>query len=471
MNLLIKAFSIVICSFLIYSTGRSQCATWVGSPKMDEASDAHVVYRDHMKLKDYAGAFENWKIAYELAPAADGNRHSHFTDGAKIYKNLLKNETDSDKQQEYRENIVRLYDEAIGCYEAKVITPKCKTDECIEQKVGYLMGRKAYDMYYTVKSPAAENLDAFDQSMMKAGNKSEYLVLIPTAKLVVKLFKDGGISPEKARELYQRMESISEHNIENNKKYGEKFKEHWPSAKQTYKTIESDIFDCEYFKQELKPGYDAEPSSPVVLKHFISTLKKQNCDPNDPLLKELEQKWTKYAVAENARLQKELEQSNPAIRANRLYKDGDYNGALKSYQEAISMEADPEKKASYLFSSASIKGRKLKKYAEARATAREAANLRPNWGRPYMLIGDLYATSARNCGDSWNQRLAILAAMDKYSYAKSIDSEVALEAQEKLNRYYSSMPSGEDSHMRGVKKGQSVKVGCWIGETVKVRFR
>jgi hypothetical protein len=87
-----------------------------------------------------------------------------------------------------------------------------------------------------------------------------------------------------------------------------------------------------------------------------------------------------------------------------------------------------------------------------------------------MLIGDLYASSSRNCGDAWGQRLAILAAIDKYAYAKSLDPEVAEEAQKKINAYSGSKPSGEEAFMRGFEAGQSVKVGCWIGETVKLRF-
>ena len=88
-----------------------------------------------------------------------------------------------------------------------------------------------------------------------------------------------------------------------------------------------------------------------------------------------------------------------------------------------------------------------------------------------MLIGDMYGSSARSCGDSWNQRLAILAAMEKYRYAKSIDSEVADDANSRLSKYAASMPSIEDGFQRGIKEGQTVTVGCWIGESVKVRYK
>ena len=132
--------------------------------------------------------------------------------------------------------------------------------------------------------------------------------------------------------------------------------------------------------------------------------------------------------------------------------------------------ARPIKKSNYLFSIASIQFRRLDQVGVARKTALEAASLNPKWGRPYMLIGDMYGSTARNCGDSWNQRLAILAAMDKYSHARSIDPEVAEEANDKLSRYRGSMPSQDEGFMRGLKEGQTVDVGCWIGEKVKVRY-
>jgi len=131
---------------------------------------------------------------------------------------------------------------------------------------------------------------------------------------------------------------------------------------------------------------------------------------------------------------------------------------------------DNEKKANYTFSVASILFRKQKKYGEARKAALEAASLKPNWGRPYLLIGDMYASSSRSCGDAWNQRLAALAAIDKYSKAKSVDPSVAEDANKKIGIYNKSKPTQDEGFMRGFKEGQSLKVGCWIGETVRLRY-
>ena len=237
--------------------------------------------------------------------------------------------------------------------------------------------------------------------------------------------------------------------------------------------IERYIFDCEYFKNKLRPEYEANPDDPEVIKKTLAILKGQDCDLTDPFVAELDAKWKEYATEENARIQEEFEAANPAVKAKRLYDEEDFEGACQEYEKAIEMEADDEKKASYYFSLASIQFRKMSSYQTARANARKAAGLKADWGRPYSLIGDMYAKTARSCGDSWNQRLAILAALDKYRYAKSIDSDQELidDVNRKIGIYRQSMPDQEDGFMRGFKAGQTAKVGCWIGETVKVRFK
>ena len=76
----------------------------------------------------------------------------------------------------------------------------------------------------------------------------------------------------------------------------------------------------------------------------------------------------------------------------------------------------------------------------------------------------------RGC-DDWNSRLAVIAAIEKYGYAKSIDGEVADDANKRIGQYSDALPARQDGFMRGLKEGQSVPVGCGIGETVKLRFK
>ncbi len=451
----------------------AQFADWTNSPQKDDAENAHSIYRQAIKSKDWDLAFENWQKAYEIAPAADGKRDYHFIDGVKIYINKFQNETDEAKKTEYKETINRLYDEAIQAYEEGSVVPtKCEgKPECIKQKIGYVLGRKGYDMFYTLNSPYSKNLEVLDASISKAGNEVEYTVFDPLATIVVYQFQKGKIDKVKAVEYFTQMDEIAKHNLENNSKYGQYYDQAWKAAQAKFAPIETEIFDCDYFKPKYKAMYDAAPDDMDQLKNLVGLLKKRGCDENDPLLKDLDAKWKSYAATTNAARKAEFEANNPGILAKKAYDAGDYAGAVAKYEQAIAAESDPAKKANYMFSKASIQGRKLKKYSAARSTALEAAKLKPGYGRPYMLIGDLYATSARNCGDSWNQRLAIIAAMSKYNKAKSVDPSLADEASTKISRYRSSLPDQNEGFMRGVKAGDKEKVGCWIGETVTVKYK
>ena len=446
---------------------------WEGESFMDDASNYHSIYRMAIKSDDWPMAYENWQKAYDLAPAADGKRDYHFIDGVKIYINKFQNETDATKKEEYKVMIDKLYDEAIEAYsDGSVVPTKCVDNpDCIQSKIGYVYGRKAYDMFYTLNSPYSENLEALNKAVELSGNDVEYTIFEPLASIVVYQYQKGKIDKVKAVEYFTQMGKIADYNLENNERLGAYYDQAWKSAQTKFGPIETEIFDCDYFKPKYKALYDADPENMDQLKNLVGLLKKRGCDPSDPFFMELDGKWKTYASATNAARQAEFEANNPAMLAKKAYDSGDYAGAIAKYDAAINGETDPSKKAGYMFSKASIQGRKLKKYSDARKTALAAAKLRPNYGRPYMLIGDLYATSARNCGDAWNQRLAIIAAIDKYNYAKSIDASVAEEASKKAGKYRSSLPDANEGFMRGVKKGDTQKVGCWIGENVKVRYQ
>ncbi len=225
-------------AILLFATWMStditaQCESWVDSPNKDEAETAHVVYRDALKAKDYALAYENWQKAYELAPAADGKRSSHYTDGIEILKYQLGKETDEAKKADLKKQIIDLYDAAVACYESKSIALKCSTDECYQVKIGKARGRQGYDMFYSLNSLYSDNLEVLKSSIMKAGLESEYVVFAPTASIVVYQFEKDLISKEEALDIYQRLEGIAEHHIVNDEKYALYYEQAWQSAKGT----------------------------------------------------------------------------------------------------------------------------------------------------------------------------------------------------------------------------------------------
>lgn len=467
-----KLLTSIICSLVLTVGLNAQCGTWLNSPQQEDAENAHVVYRQFIKNKDYAGAYDQWKIAYELAPAADGKRDSHFRDGIEIYKHFLAEETNEAKQKEYKAKIMELYEACAQCIREKAITYRnCADDACIDQRIGLLKGRQAFDMYYNLRPPRAETYAVIKEAVKLADVHSEYIVLKPYADIIVYLYSNDRIPAEEARAAHAKLLEIADYGIENDDTYGAYYEQAKASMQASIAKIENHIYDCAYFVNKLTPEYEAAPTNVENVKTIISTLKRQGCEEGEPFLDKLEKEYAVFAASYNDSIQRVFEENNPAIVAKKRYDEGDWAGAIEKYQEAIGKETDPEKIASYHFSVASIQFRKLDQYASARASAREAAKLREGWGRPFMLIGDMYAKSSRNCGnDAYSRGLAVLAALDKWSYAKSIDESVAAEANRNIARFSQYMPPEEDAFMMGKKAGQSETVGCWIGETVRLRF-
>ena len=472
MTRLTKILLATIFTIITVSMGNTQCASWIDSPQKEDAENAHSIYRQAIKTEDFKIAFENWKIAFNIAPTADGKRDYHFTDGAQLYLRKFEKEEDAAKKEEYKNKALSLIDDAIACYNAGSITgTNCTDDECIQKRIGYLAGRKAYDMFYKFNTPYSQTKEALKLALEKSGNDAEYIIFDPYAHIVVYEIEKEKMDKAEARSIYEDLNAIADYNIENNASLSDSYQQAKDAMNAKFAVIEHLIFDCDFFVNKMRPEYDASPEDVEIWKKIVSKLKAQDCDASNAFLIEVESKYVTWAEAQNKAAKEEFEANNPSIMAKKCYDQGDFRCAVDKYKEAIAAETDDEKKASYYFSLASIQFRKLNEYNAARNSAREAAKLKSNWGRPFILIGDMYGSSARNCGTSWDQRLAILAAMDKYSYAKSIDSSVSDDVNSRLSKYSASMPGIEDGFQRGIKEGQNVTVGCWIGETVKVRYK
>lgn len=460
MKKLMEMALIALFALSVVAPTFGQCETWLNKPNKDQLEEAHVLYRDFLKVEDYENAFKHWKVAYEGAPAADGQRSSHYVDGRTLYLEKFKNETDEAKKKEYYDMIIKLFDEHAECY------PKEKALN---------LGLKVYEMFYNLRAPYADNLKAAEAAVEAGGDNTSYAVFVPYASIAVYNFQNGVMDAEEARNIYLRLNEIADKKVAEGGEMAAYYEQAQGAMNGAYAAIENDIFDCEYFKKKLEPDYRKDPNDHEMLKYIYNKLTKQGCDGSDPFVAEVKENYEKIVSEINASKLADYYDANPGEHGVALFKEGNYDEALVKFKEGIDQEeageADAEKLANYYFYMASVQFRQKGQYGDARTNARKAASLKSGWGRPYMLIGDMYAKASRSCGgDAFDAQLAILAAIDKYAYAKSIDSEVAEEANQKIGSYSAHKPKQEDAFMRKVKEGQQVTVPCWIGETVTVRF-
>ncbi|MDX1940397.1 MAG: hypothetical protein SFU99_07590 [Saprospiraceae bacterium] len=468
MKVLFRIFIATTLSGSLVTAANAQCGTWNNLPNKEDLEGAHSIYRQYLKDKQVADiqqldeenlkiAFDNWKKVYDAAPAADGQRATHFTDGRTFYMALHNKTNDAAKKKEYADMTLRLYDEQMQCYKNEA----------------FLLGRKAYDMFYYLPSYgiSKDTYEAFKKAVEKGGNASEYIVLDPMGQLMTYLFQQKQVTKEEVEMMTEKLTAIAEHNEKNNKQYGAYYKQGLAAMENSLVPIANDVFDCEYFKKKLLPSFKENPDDIEVVKYVYTRLRSQGCDSSDVALAELRTKYESLAAEINAQLEAELRKNNPGYDASQLQQEGKYAEAVARYKEAIDKETDNDKKAQFYYAVAYIQTWQFDQYSSARENARKAASLKSGWGKPYILIGDMYARTSRSCGDDWNSRLAILAAIEKYAYAKSIDSEVASDANDRIGRYADAKPAREEGFMRKVNPGDSATVGCWIGETVRVSFK
>lgn len=467
MKLIARITLLLFLSVSMVNVAFAQCKNWVGSPQEEEASDAHVNYRQYVSKKDHAAlmamdqadfdaAFKFWQKAYDLAPAADGQRPFHYRDGRAFYRVMHAKETDATKKAELAERLISFYDEELACY--------------AEGAESFLYGRKGYDQFY-LKGYSMDALESLNMALEKGGNDTEYIILAPMGELIKYLFTANKLDKVQAREMYDAAIQFSDYNIENNATYKTYFESGKANLVSSVSEVEDEIFDCAYFKEDLLPEFEKNMEDMEVVRYVLEKLKTQGCEETDADVIRVQAKYDALYASRAAEYEAERRRLNPAYDASKMIEDEDYTGAISRYQDAIDAEEDDAKKAQYYYQMATIQSGKLGQTGIARTNANKAASLNGGWGKPYILIGDIYGRMSRNCGDSWQQRLAILAAIDKYSYAKSIDPEVASDANKRIGNYQSSLPLVEEGFQRNVKAGDRVSVGCGIGETVTVRFQ
>ena len=214
--------------------------------------------------------------------------------------------------------------------------------------------------------------------------------------------------------------------------------------------------------ERLIPLYEAEfvnkKNDITWLSRSVSRLQDKNCIDSDFYDKIVE-------VYINA---------DPSSRAyisyaNLQMKKGDENKALEYFKKAVSLEQDNYKKADLLYNIAVImkgKGRQ----AEARTYAYQALEARPSLGKAYLLVAQMYASSANACGggDVFGVRMVYQAALEKAYKAKAVDPSISTLANKFISSYGSKAPTTEDVFLKGISSGSSYRINCWISESVRV---
>ncbi|PSQ78309.1 MAG: hypothetical protein BRD35_01630 [Bacteroidetes bacterium QH_7_62_13] len=154
--------------------------------------------------------------------------------------------------------------------------------------------------------------------------------------------------------------------------------------------------------------------------------------------------------------------------------DGRPKAAFQAYKKAVEGGADLGSKDYFNRGDAH---QQMGNFSKARREYRKAIEMKPDYGRAYIAIGDLYAKAVSDCSGSQlgrKDKAVYWAAVDKYQQAIEANSSISSVAESKIRSYKDVFPTQEDIFYReDWTKGErfTIDYGCysWINETTTVR--
>jgi tetratricopeptide (TPR) repeat protein len=402
------------------------------------------LYIEMVKQGNYKDAIKGWRYVYNNAPAY---QKSTYINGVKIMEGLLR----STKNDKYVDTLMMIYDKRIKYF-----------GDDRKYNTGYLLGRKGGDLfsYRSEDIPSVkEAYGIMKKSIEMQGLDTEAKVIANTMEASKVLVQNNQIEAEEVIDNYLLFMDMAKKQMDAETDAAKK--DNINNARLNIEQIffAAGVADCETLSNIFTPKFHANHDDMVLIDKILRMLNRQECE-DGALYAEVAER--KYVLNPNADAAHNL--------AKMFIKKKEFDKSKGYLVKSIELEKDANSKADLHFKLATIllmQGQ----YNEAKSNALKAANFRPNWGAPLLLIGKAYAAYSKNYGSSPLEKQSVYwVAVDKFAQAKAIDSECSEEARELINTYSKYFPRKEEAFFEGIKEGDTIKVGDWINESTKARL-
>ena len=221
--------------------------------------------------------------------------------------------------------------------------------------------------------------------------------------------------------------------------------------------INSGTADCESLQNIYGPKVEASKTDSAFLKKALNILKLMKCNESEVYFKASEYMYQIDPTADAA-----------VGVAYMYYKKGDYDNAVKYFDEALAKETDNDKKAEMAYATAAAL-MQAKKLSQARSYCQKAMSFKENYGEPYILLAQLYGSNPNWTDEPALNKCTYFVVIDKLQRAKAVDPSVTERANELISTYSRHTPQAKDLFMLGYKAGDRITIGGWIGESTTIR--
>ncbi len=396
------------------------------------------LYQEFYKQNNFKDAYPHWKLAFDNCPMSRQNLYIH---GAKMISAKIDETKDVALREKLVDTLMMVYDQRIQYF----------------KREGYVLGRKGID-FYTYRPEKTEQVyQMFKKSIELEGNKSEGAVLVYYFRAVIGMVEINKLDKVAIIDAYDQLSEIIDFNLKSNADKP-KIVAGWENTKANIESTFEPFATCPDLVSIYQKKFTETPDDVELLKKITYILERKGCLKEELFFKATEQLHKLEPGAQSAYLMGTLN-----LERNNLSKAAEYMG-----QAADLFENSADKiKALNILANINFNQRN---YSQARSNAYKILQIDPNYGKAYLLIGDLYASSASMCADDdLGGKSVFWAAIDKYVKAKSVDSSLESDANTKISQYSKFYPAASDLFFRDMQEGNSYTVGCWINENTTVR--
>ncbi len=441
----------------------------VKSQNGEECLQNLSIFAEYAKVKNYTEAYEPWNKVRQECPTLNVAIYSY---GERILKDRIQNAS-PDQVEAVKADLIKLFDEWLLNFPTKRNV----------KVVGDILSSKAQAMLDYKIANKMEAYKTFDQAFTSdAASFTNPKELYNYFKTFYDLYRAGdqGVTME---QLFTKYEEVSEKFeveatnlakkldlIIKKQEAGEPLNSREVRSKRIYginsnaigtflrnlDAIISKEATCVNLVPLYQRTFEENKTDPVWLKRAASRMDSKECS-DDPFF---------VTLVESLH---NLDPSADSAYYLGLLKDksGDSDAALNYYEESIALETDPYRKAKILYKIA-IKFKNAGRKSSARAYAQKALKFQPSMGRAYLMISNLYASSANSCGETqFNKRAVYWLAAQMAKKAGEVDASIKKLALKTANSYVGRAPSKTDIFTEG-NQGATIKFDCWMNTSVKV---
>lgn len=437
-------------------------ATGFAQAQNEECMTNLSIYTEHVKVKNYDAAYTPWKMVYETCP---GLNRANFIYGERILKDKIKKSSGAEKEG-FINDIMSLYDASMVHFSSKTKKADVLIDKVLmkydnkmisEDEIYSMLGQAFTEDNANFKNPKA--LYLYFSSLVDlhvAGKKDLQEVFDVYDEVTEKIEVENGKLTDKVTQLLPKEDAGTLTSKEKRQlRVATKNSESFGKIAGSIDSKLGPLADCTNLIPLYQKTFDANKSNVVWVKRAVGLMFNKECT-DDPMFKKLFEAQLALDPSADAYVYGGTLKS----------KAGDTKGAVADFDKALGLETDAKKRSNIAYKVATIYRRGSK--GTARKYAQKAIDANPSNGKAYLLIANLYASSANQCGSTtFEKRAMYWKAAEMARKAGRVDPSLKSRASKSAASYSAKAPTKEMIFTEGMA-GKTVSFSCWVGGSVKV---